>query len=488
MATPLEPTDTYEYDVFISYSHNDSDWIEKVLLPELLEHRLKVLTDKQFKIGRTSMQNMEHAVRVSRRTLVVLTPDWVNSQWAQYEGILTSYLDATGTKGRLMPLLLKPCQPPWQIEIRTRAEFVDGTNFTEQMTRLIRDIRDDDSDAAVLVQSAAEAQLPVAAPKAQTPPEYPPGSRLRGLVDRLKNDRVRHALEEFRLRFEQVCESIQRLADFKDIHDQLHYLQLHCYEEIVREASSLEDDDQAADDLTLHLQELRLILDEIGRVTSRTSFNDLSLVWVDELESAYQRAFSAVAARDEQELKAAAKTIDRVLGLQSAKINVRLNAAARQLNLTEVSIAMGYICEHGEAAELDEATLREVRDVRNAVEQLRENLRLLVRDHDDWQEADTELRRCASDPSELAESWAVVKLKVGVLAGNAEWAIGLRREEQRIDSALSANEPRQLQRFFRLYRRQAVDRFFRVDSMLKRQCDELRKVGEPLATIVRVLS
>ena len=70
-ATPPE----FTYDVFISYSHADPDWVWKWLVPRLKAEGLNVCTDQEsFDLGVPSLVNMENAVLASRHTLLVLTP------------------------------------------------------------------------------------------------------------------------------------------------------------------------------------------------------------------------------------------------------------------------------------------------------------------------------------------------------------------------------------------------------------------------------
>jgi protein toll len=56
-------TEEYSYDVFISYSHADEDWVVKTLLPRLEAEGLKVCIDyRDFKPGKSSRHNMRDAV------------------------------------------------------------------------------------------------------------------------------------------------------------------------------------------------------------------------------------------------------------------------------------------------------------------------------------------------------------------------------------------------------------------------------------------
>jgi hypothetical protein len=101
-----EPTE-YTYDVFISYSHRDEDWVVNTLLPRLEAAGLRVCIDfRDFVVGRPSLVNMEQAVDKSERTLVVLTPAWIESEWTEFESLLVGTTDPAGRRRRLVPLKL----------------------------------------------------------------------------------------------------------------------------------------------------------------------------------------------------------------------------------------------------------------------------------------------------------------------------------------------------------------------------------------------
>ncbi|MFC1718649.1 toll/interleukin-1 receptor domain-containing protein [Candidatus Poribacteria bacterium] len=73
-----------KYDVFISYSHEDSQWVRDWLLLRLEGAGLKVCIDfRDFDIGMPSLVNMEKAVELSGKTLLVLTPNWFNLDFVQ---------------------------------------------------------------------------------------------------------------------------------------------------------------------------------------------------------------------------------------------------------------------------------------------------------------------------------------------------------------------------------------------------------------------
>ena len=138
IATPPE----FPYDVFISYSHADQDWVWNWLIPRLKAEGLILCTDQEsFDIGVPSLVNMENAVLASRHTLLVLTPAYVNSQWTLYEQILAQTQDPIGQRQRTLPVLREPCELPPRIAMLTYVDLREGANAEGQMCRLINAIR-----------------------------------------------------------------------------------------------------------------------------------------------------------------------------------------------------------------------------------------------------------------------------------------------------------------------------------------------------------
>ena len=61
----------FAYDVFISYSHADQEWVWGWLVPCLKQASLAVCTDgESFDVGVPALVNMENAGAASRRTLL----------------------------------------------------------------------------------------------------------------------------------------------------------------------------------------------------------------------------------------------------------------------------------------------------------------------------------------------------------------------------------------------------------------------------------
>jgi hypothetical protein len=118
----------FKYDVFISYSHADEEWVENVLLKTLEDAGLRVCIDfRDFIPGKPSITNMQDAASESRHTVLVLTPAWLKSEWTLFETLLIRTKDPAGQQRRTIPLLVKPCEPDTIPEFISVVEWIDFT-------------------------------------------------------------------------------------------------------------------------------------------------------------------------------------------------------------------------------------------------------------------------------------------------------------------------------------------------------------------------
>lgn len=132
------PPTAFDYDVFISYSSQDKAWVRGELLTRLEAAGLKVIIDfRDFRLGAPSINEMERAVTTSRKTLLVLTPAYLASQWAEFENLMLQTLDPANRALRLIPLLKERCDLPIRIGFLTYVDFTDSTEHDRAWQRLL---------------------------------------------------------------------------------------------------------------------------------------------------------------------------------------------------------------------------------------------------------------------------------------------------------------------------------------------------------------
>ncbi|XP_062991260.1 toll-like receptor 2 type-2 [Elgaria multicarinata webbii] len=77
-----------DYDAFVSYSEQDSEWVENVMVQELEQAHppFKLCLHKRdFLPGKWIMDNIVDSIEKSKKTLFVLSEHFVKSEWCKYE-------------------------------------------------------------------------------------------------------------------------------------------------------------------------------------------------------------------------------------------------------------------------------------------------------------------------------------------------------------------------------------------------------------------
>jgi tetratricopeptide (TPR) repeat protein len=120
----------YDYDVFISYSSKDKEWVREELLTRIEKAGLRAFIDfRDFTRGAPSISEMERGVSICRKTLLILTPDYIKSGWAEIESIMLATLDPANRSLRTLPLLKKRCTSPKRIAALTHIDFTNRKNL-----------------------------------------------------------------------------------------------------------------------------------------------------------------------------------------------------------------------------------------------------------------------------------------------------------------------------------------------------------------------
>ena len=77
----------FEYDAFVIFSSQDSDWVTKILVPTLEEkHGFKCCVHyRDFVVGVPFLENMVNSVYKSRKTIAVVSKNFFNSNYCGSE-------------------------------------------------------------------------------------------------------------------------------------------------------------------------------------------------------------------------------------------------------------------------------------------------------------------------------------------------------------------------------------------------------------------
>ena len=132
----------FRYDAFISYSHRNKEWVREWLVPHMQNAGLTVCIDHEsFEPGAPSITEMERAVLQSRKTVLVLTPEYLQSGWTEFENILVQTPDPAAHQRRLIPVLLLRCELPLRIAMLVHIDFTHAEEHAEKAEHLVATIQ-----------------------------------------------------------------------------------------------------------------------------------------------------------------------------------------------------------------------------------------------------------------------------------------------------------------------------------------------------------
>ncbi len=98
-------------DFFISYTSKDRQWAEWIGFV-LEEERYTVkLQAWDFRPGSNFVVEMQDAAAKAARTIMVLSPDYLKSLFAKPEWAAAFAKDPQGLEKRLVPVIVRPCEP-----------------------------------------------------------------------------------------------------------------------------------------------------------------------------------------------------------------------------------------------------------------------------------------------------------------------------------------------------------------------------------------
>jgi hypothetical protein len=126
-------------DVFISYSHLDRDWVQNTVIPRLEAHGFTVMVDyRDFRTGSLGIDEMARAVEQCRHVLLVLTPNYINSDWSHFENAMAQASDPAARWRKVIPVLRADCTIPLRLKIVHYRDL--RTDDPAQWDLLIRDL------------------------------------------------------------------------------------------------------------------------------------------------------------------------------------------------------------------------------------------------------------------------------------------------------------------------------------------------------------
>ncbi|NXG16363.1 TLR1 protein, partial [Grallaria varia] len=117
---PKEQETVLQFHAFISYSERDALWVKNELIPNLEKGEGCVQLcqhERNFIPGKSIMENIINCIEKSYKSIFVLSPNFVQSEWCHYELYFAHHKLFSENSNSLILILLEPI-PPYVIPAR----------------------------------------------------------------------------------------------------------------------------------------------------------------------------------------------------------------------------------------------------------------------------------------------------------------------------------------------------------------------------------
>ena len=109
--------------IFISYSHKDKDFVDKLALT-LVNKRIKVFVDRwEMKLGDSITNRVQDAISEASHLMIMLSKSSVESDWCKREITTALMLELEKKRVVLLPVLIEDCEIPLFLRDKFYADF-----------------------------------------------------------------------------------------------------------------------------------------------------------------------------------------------------------------------------------------------------------------------------------------------------------------------------------------------------------------------------
>ena len=136
------------YDAFISSNKADKPFVDRLVKKIESEpfgnRRLKCFYwEWDIQPGEDILLKIEEALPKSRFVVVVMSPDWAQSNWTKLERVISVYEDPSGIIGRVIPILSRSCEIPLSLRILRWIDFSSDSAFANKAKMLVTRLKNE---------------------------------------------------------------------------------------------------------------------------------------------------------------------------------------------------------------------------------------------------------------------------------------------------------------------------------------------------------
>ena len=124
--------------IFISYSHKDKDFVDKLGL-KLVAKRIKVFIDRwEMKLGDSITNKIQDAITDASFLMVILSKNSIACDWCKREITTGLMLELDKRRIVVLPILIEDCEIPLFLRDKFYADF--RTSFDDGLSTILESL------------------------------------------------------------------------------------------------------------------------------------------------------------------------------------------------------------------------------------------------------------------------------------------------------------------------------------------------------------
>jgi len=121
-------------DFFISYNRADESWAEWIAWQLEAASYSTIIQAWDFRPGSNFVEEMQHATVEAERTIAVVSPDYLSSEFARSEWNAAFAQDPLGNEGKIVPVKVRDCELDG---LQKAIIYIDLTRLGEEAARVV---------------------------------------------------------------------------------------------------------------------------------------------------------------------------------------------------------------------------------------------------------------------------------------------------------------------------------------------------------------
>ena len=137
----FEGENEMEYELFISYSHDDKEKVN-LLIERLRADGFRLWVDEEQIGGGDQLRKvMVDGIKQSAHVMICLSPSYLEKKWTTFESAVNQAMDPDNRDHRTIPVIIEPCEIPAEYCWLCCPDLTSPVNWETEFQKAIKNIR-----------------------------------------------------------------------------------------------------------------------------------------------------------------------------------------------------------------------------------------------------------------------------------------------------------------------------------------------------------